>query len=93
MSVGYHRSTGNAGYSHTLQSVEYRPLNVSFALSNYGPLIGSWMLDVRCWMFSCDSVYRAGKAGTCPRSPKPRRALDYGGRTPLLLHAWLAPRG
>src|SRR5438477_7690679 len=29
---------------------------------------------------------RAGKAGTCPRSPKPRRILDCGGTTPLLLH-------
>src|SRR5213078_3152122 len=30
--------------------------------------------------------WRAGKAGTCPRSPKPRRTLDCGGTTPLLLH-------
>src|SRR5438128_11034636 len=35
-------------------------------------------------------AYRAGKGGTCPRSPKPRRALDCGGLTPLSLHAWLA---
>ena len=29
---------------------------------------------------------RAGKAGTGPRSPKPRRTLGCGGTTPLLLH-------
>src|SRR6266700_1147932 len=31
-------------------------------------------------------AWRAGKAGTCPRSPKPRRTLDCGDTTPLLLH-------
>src|SRR5438128_10986996 len=40
------------------------------------------------WFSHCrlGIAWRAGKAGTCPRSPKPRRTLDCGGTTPLLVH-------
>ena len=30
------------------------------------------------------------RAAACPRGPKPRRTVDCGGTTPLLLHAWSA---